>query len=93
MADEYASIARADEARELLAEGSLADTRLADEQHEPAITIIGHRLECVLKLLQLTYAADKGLLLRQAFPGQPLLAGLISSRCVRVQCHLRCRAL
>jgi hypothetical protein len=76
-----------------MAAGRLADTRLAGEHDEPAITTTGGRFKGNLQLAQFLFTANEGLLLRQAFPGQPLVAELISSRCVRVRCHLRCRAL
>jgi hypothetical protein len=76
----------------LVAQRGLADARLADEQDEPAVTP-GRGIERPLELAQLILAAHKGLLQRQASPGQLLLAGLIGSRLVRVQSHERCRAL
>jgi hypothetical protein len=47
MADGCKSGLRAGEARQLVARGSLADARLADEQHQPAVTA-GHGLERAL---------------------------------------------
>ena len=93
MAYKDASVARADEARQLLAEGRLADTWLADEHDEPTITTTGDRLERSPQLAQLAFTPNEGLFLRRAFPGQLLLAGLIGSLWAYVPCHGRCRAL
>jgi hypothetical protein len=93
MAYKDASIARADEARELLAECGLADTWLADDHDEPAITTTRGRLECSLQLSQFAFTANEGLLQRQACSGQLLLVGLIGSLWECVPSHGRCRAL
>jgi hypothetical protein len=93
MAHKDASVARPDEGRELLADGRLADTGLADEHDEPAITTTGDRFEGSLQLAQFLFTANEWLLLRQACPGQVLLAGLIGSLWACVRSHGRCRAL
>jgi hypothetical protein len=70
MAYEYASFARADDARQLLAESRLADTRLANQHDEPAVTASGSRLECSLQLAQLALTANEGLAISDRIFGQ-----------------------
>jgi hypothetical protein len=93
MADKYASVARADEARQLRAEGRLADTWLADEHDQPAITTTGDRLKCSPQLAQFALTANERLLLRQACSSQLLLGGLSGSLWACVPSHGRYRAL
>src|SRR5262249_47308087 len=92
MADECESAPRADEARQLVAHGSLADARLADEHNQPAVAA-DRGLERALEVPQLTLAADKRLPIGEELRGPPTPVGLIRSLWTCVRSHGRCGAL
>jgi hypothetical protein len=76
----------------LVAQRCLADTGLADEQDQRAVTFC-RRFERRLQLAKFSLAADEGLPLGKSVLSRQSLYGLIGCRWVRVPSHGWCRAL